>query len=686
MTMSKTTASVTYTELQPRLQKLPKHWPENEERVLLREGVLFIEEDKSLKPRWCFLFNDCFLECKPACDFADGQQSLLDANTAFRFKNYVMLRTCYIQENPDILKRTAKEQHHSTPFLLCGHDNNNDGDNHNHSHKPLNLIFSAQSDGEREEWLSAIHRQICGIHETTHSDLMSYAWQNEYRQGTLFHAVHARHHSLIQSHFADQTMNDDVCDIGGHNLLHIAAAANNVSFLEDFGDKFNVDTADCNGWSALRIACDNDHLDAVRHLVEELSPNLDEYYPVDKSINPRNAPKELQLDDRSILHELCQRDQFALVEILLQSHAVNVEALTADGRTPLHIAAQRNHEHCVRLLLQYGAPPNLGDFKGVRALHLTTKETVARWLVAYGARLDLVDNTKRACRECWSSNGDAQPPLEKYTSLLQVVGAADCQVQSVIADDKETWFDDKLSDACLLCAAGFTLLSRRHHCRACGLLVCQLCSARKLAFHKEADKKALTERACDKCFNRALSRTLRRKTFTFCEKRYTEMTPSEFYTMCVMETTQSGSYEAHKASLLAEQQQQQLQAQMEQKQAAAEPEDVTNEEEEQKMANLNVNVDAQKPKPKRGHKITKSMSALYKRMSARPDKSDKNASDKTGKHKQAQSEALDQVNKAVSKAQERGEKLAEINDKAEEMADAAQNFNDLAKQLANKKW
>ena len=48
-------------ELKQRLQKLPKSFPDNEQRVLIREGVLFIEEDHKLKPRWCFLFNDCFL-------------------------------------------------------------------------------------------------------------------------------------------------------------------------------------------------------------------------------------------------------------------------------------------------------------------------------------------------------------------------------------------------------------------------------------------------------------------------------------------------------------------------------------------------------------------------------------------------------------------------------------------------
>jgi DNA-directed RNA polymerase subunit RPC12/RpoP len=34
--------------------------------------------------------------------------------------------------------------------------------------------------------------------------------------------------------------------------------------------------------------------------------------------------------------------------------------------------------------------------------------------------------------------------------------------------------------ACPLCSKSFNLTRRRHHCRACGTLVCQPCSSRTL--------------------------------------------------------------------------------------------------------------------------------------------------------------------------------------------------------------
>ena len=38
------------------------------------------------------------------------------------------------------------------------------------------------------------------------------------------------------------------------------------------------------------------------------------------------------------------------------------------------------------------------------------------------------------------------------------------------------WASDATSNECSLCRAEFTWLRRRHHCRRCGLLVCDDCS------------------------------------------------------------------------------------------------------------------------------------------------------------------------------------------------------------------
>jgi hypothetical protein len=42
------------------------------------------------------------------------------------------------------------------------------------------------------------------------------------------------------------------------------------------------------------------------------------------------------------------------------------------------------------------------------------------------------------------------------------------------------WVPDDAADACTQCRSKFTLLRRRHHCRACGAVVCQSCSGNKV--------------------------------------------------------------------------------------------------------------------------------------------------------------------------------------------------------------
>ncbi|XP_066561094.1 FYVE, RhoGEF and PH domain-containing protein 6 isoform X2 [Amia ocellicauda] len=58
------------------------------------------------------------------------------------------------------------------------------------------------------------------------------------------------------------------------------------------------------------------------------------------------------------------------------------------------------------------------------------------------------------------------------------------------------WIPDLRATMCMICTCEFTLTWRRHHCRACGKVVCQSCSSNK---HRLDYLKNQSARVCDQC-------------------------------------------------------------------------------------------------------------------------------------------------------------------------------------------
>ena len=60
------------------------------------------------------------------------------------------------------------------------------------------------------------------------------------------------------------------------------------------------------------------------------------------------------------------------------------------------------------------------------------------------------------------------------------------------------WVPDRRVSMCQKCTVEFTVLVRRHHCRACGQVVCSNCSANKAPLrYLEFD----SARVCDTCYD-----------------------------------------------------------------------------------------------------------------------------------------------------------------------------------------
>ncbi|XP_051977132.1 FYVE, RhoGEF and PH domain-containing protein 6 isoform X1 [Xyrauchen texanus] len=88
------------------------------------------------------------------------------------------------------------------------------------------------------------------------------------------------------------------------------------------------------------------------------------------------------------------------------------------------------------------------------------------------------------------------------------------------------WIPDLRATMCMICTCEFTLTWRRHHCRACGKVVCQACSSNK--YYLEYLKNQLA-RVCDHCYiklqhkgdqsNVTVSPSGRSSTFAFSRKQ-----------------------------------------------------------------------------------------------------------------------------------------------------------------------
>ena len=69
--------------------------------------------------------------------------------------------------------------------------------------------------------------------------------------------------------------------------------------------------------------------------------------------------------------------------------------------------------------------------------------------------------------------------------------------QAELGETAPVWVPDNRVTMCQACQAVFSLLVRRHHCRACGKVVCAPCSSNKAPLryrHFEAS------RVCDACY------------------------------------------------------------------------------------------------------------------------------------------------------------------------------------------
>ena len=67
-----------------------------------------------------------------------------------------------------------------------------------------------------------------------------------------------------------------------------------------------------------------------------------------------------------------------------------------------------------------------------------------------------------------------------------------------VGDAAPVWIPDQRVTMCQSCSTEFSLVSRRHHCRGCGKVVCAQCSASKAPLRYRQFEPS---RVCDTCYD-----------------------------------------------------------------------------------------------------------------------------------------------------------------------------------------
>ncbi|XP_044131117.1 receptor-interacting serine/threonine-protein kinase 4-like [Bufo gargarizans] len=199
----------------------------------------------------------------------------------------------------------------------------------------------------------------------------------------------------------------NMTNVKGSTPLHIAAEKKLKGIVELLlSKKININAKDEDHFTALHFAAQNGD-EVITRLLLEKNASL----------------SEVDSKGRTPLHVACQHGQESIVRLFIRRGAdINVPGLgnwvslhyaawqghlnivkllakqckanlncqTSDGRTPLHLAAQRGHYRVARILVELGCDVNIPNMQLKTPLHIaaeTGHTSTARLLIHHGANI-----------------------------------------------------------------------------------------------------------------------------------------------------------------------------------------------------------------------------------------------------------------------------------------------------------
>lgn len=238
----------------------------------------------------------------------------------------------------------------------------------------------------------------------------------------------------------------------------------------------------------------------------------------------------------NVLHECCQRNLSNAISALIEI-GIDVNSRSKHtGLTALQMACANESPdvEIVRLLLDRGSNPNLKDNNKKTAFEIIiesnriksnnhdttstnglklTLDDVADFVQIFLPTL--IELVRKGCRYSPETinylRSSFQEVINSARDIWKQLGEPENFNDFVLfscglANNKKYWVNDSDSSNCLLCMEEFGFMNRRHHCRSCGVLCCDLCSSKRLRLSLENNKtvKQEKERVCDGCYNRLI--------------------------------------------------------------------------------------------------------------------------------------------------------------------------------------
>ena len=228
-----------------------------------------------------------------------------------------------------------------------------------------------------------------------------------------------------------------------------------------------VDAQDDNGDSALLCACRMGHLEAVRVLLTAGADpgrrNKQDTNALDAALEARNLLGRPEVSELLVSH---RRNE--------QSHGGGIGGGSRNGSGGADVRGADSLD--------------VGGASGAAA-GASGEEQVDSGAAVGGAGEDVGSGGGSAHRTAVGSAGVAGGALN-----VAVVAAP------VLRLRREDWAQDRNYPQCHLCKETFTVFKRRHHCRICGLVFCEKCTASTLTANS-ADNSAevLRVRVCTTC-------------------------------------------------------------------------------------------------------------------------------------------------------------------------------------------